>query len=410
MLSRRLLAPLCALLLLLVLPAGASALDRATVGRSFARWIARAGATYSGAVVRDLTTGEALYAARADRPRIPASVEKLFTTAAALGTLVPTGHLQTRVARTGTLDRGALDGDLLLIGGGDPTLGADDLQRLAREVRRAGIRRVSGSVIGDESRFDGLRGGPRTSGAADVDMSGVLGALTINRGYAARPGGPALAAARRFARALRARGVRVSGRTTTGEAPLDAEPIAAAASPSILELAQTTNITSDNFYAETLLKALAAQESAPARTALGASVARSALLGMGVSPGTIADGSGLSRRNTVTARQVVGLLARMHASDLGPAFESTLAVAGRTGTLRRRLIGTSAEGACRGKTGTLRDVSTLAGYCRTLEGHVVAFAILLNGVNVSAAHAAQDRAVAVLARYMSRPLGRKLFG
>ena len=81
---------------------------------------------------------------------------------------------------------------------------------------------------------------------------------------------------------------------------------------------------------------------------------------LGVHP-RIADGSGLSRANRTTPRQVVRLLERMHGQEVAGAFEASLAVAGRTGTIRRRMRGTAAAGRCRVKTGTLIDVSALAG-------------------------------------------------
>ena len=117
----------------------------------------------------------------------------------------PDATLPTSVAGRGFLDPdGVWRGDLYLRGGGDPTLGRDDLQRLAGAVGEAGILRVDGSVLGDESRFDSLRGSFDTGGAYDRDIGGVLGALTLNRGFS-KDGKPAAAAAGQFAKALRGR-------------------------------------------------------------------------------------------------------------------------------------------------------------------------------------------------------------
>ncbi|MDX6723853.1 MAG: hypothetical protein QOD73_2257, partial [Solirubrobacteraceae bacterium] len=115
----------------------------------------------------------------------------------------------------------------------------------------------------------------------------------------------------------------------------------------------------------------------------------------------VVDGSGLSRANRTTPQQVVTLLDRMHREQAGPIFEASLPVAGRTGTLRRRMRGTAAQDRCRAKTGTLRAVSTLAGVCRTTAGRNVAFAIMMSTPRITLAHRVQDRMTAAVATYGS---------
>jgi D-alanyl-D-alanine carboxypeptidase/D-alanyl-D-alanine-endopeptidase (penicillin-binding protein 4) len=114
------------------------------------------------------------------------------------------------------------------------------------------------------------------------------------------------------------------------------------------------------------------------------------------------DGSGLSRRNRTSTRDVVELLDGLDESDVGAEFRSSLAVAGRTGTLDERMRSTPARDRCRAKTGTLNGVSALAGYCDGQGGSRTAFAFLMNGVTVGGAHPLQDRMAAALARYRSR--------
>jgi D-alanyl-D-alanine carboxypeptidase/D-alanyl-D-alanine-endopeptidase (penicillin-binding protein 4) len=111
------------------------------------------------------------------------------------------------------------------------------------------------------------------------------------------------------------------------------------------------------------------------------------------------DGSGLSRRNLTTPHDVVDVLAGMDASELGDEFTTSLSVAGRSGTLSKRMRVSAARGRCRGKTGTLISVSALAGYCDGRAGSRVAFAFLMSGVSVTGAHRLQDRMAAALARY-----------
>ena len=109
--------------------------------------------------------------------------------------------------------------------------------------------------------------------------------------------------------------------------------------------------------------------------------------------------SASNQTNRTSAADVVRLLAAMHASAVAAPFEASLAVAGRSGTLRHRLRSTAAARACRGKTGTLNRVSALAGLCTTRQGHVLAFALLMDDVTIWRGHLAQDRALRALVAY-----------
>jgi len=395
--DRRLLA-LVALLATASAPAAARAQGPATLQGQLARAVRGAPAA-SGVFVRDLDSGRVLFDRRSAVPRIPASVEKLYTTSTLWLRLGPLARLETRVAGLGYTDPAGTvwHGNLYLEGGGDPSLSTTGLAVLARDIAGAGYVRVTGRVVGDESWFDTARGGPRTGYAYDSDVGGVLGALTVNRGWSRR-GGPAAEAARRFTAALKAQGVRVGRRASVGPTPAGARELARLPSPTVAQLTRATLLPSDNFYAETLLKAVGARVTGLGTTAAGAAVARRTLGSLGVHP-AIVDGSGLSRADLTSPRQVVELLGALHAMPIGPAFESTMAIVGRTGTVQTRMRGTAAQGACRAKTGTLRDASALAGVCRTAAGRTVAFAILMNFTSVRRARIIQDRIVATLARY-----------
>jgi D-alanyl-D-alanine carboxypeptidase/D-alanyl-D-alanine-endopeptidase (penicillin-binding protein 4) len=383
---------------LAVLPAGAaSAISTATLQAKLTREMGHAGG-FSGAFVRDLDSQQTLFASKPDAPRAPASVEKLYTTASALMRFGPDATLPTSVAGRGFLDPdGVWRGDLYVRGGGDPTLGRDDLQRLAGAVGEAGVVRVDGSVLGDESRFDRLRGSFDTGGAYDRDIGGVLGALTLNRGFS-KDGRPAAAAALQFAKALRADGIRVEGRSGAGSAPADAHDLASVPSPPMRDLIRLTNVPSDNFLAETLVKDLGAAFGGAGTTAAGVGVVKAQLQAFGLTP-QVFDGSGLSRADRTTPRQVVHLLEAMHGQEVAGAFEGSLAVAGRTGTIRKRMRGTAAQDRCRAKTGTLIGVSALAGLCESAGGDTIAFAMLMNRVSVARAHGVQDRVATAIARY-----------
>jgi serine-type D-Ala-D-Ala carboxypeptidase/endopeptidase (penicillin-binding protein 4) len=386
-----------AVLALLAFTGVAQAISTPTLRAKLTREMRYAG-TFSGVFVRDLDTDRTLFASKADVARVPASVEKLYTTSVALLRFGPDATFPTSVAGHGFLDPdGVWRGDLYLRGGGDPTLERDDLQRLAGAIAGAGVVRVDGSILGDESRFDTLRGSFDTGGAYDRDIGGALSALALGRGFA-KDGEPAAHAAGQLAKILRGQGVRVEGRSGAGAAPVNATELAAVQSPPVRDLIRLTNVPSDNFLAEMLVKDLGAQFAGAGTTAAGTGVVRAQLASFGVHP-RIVDGSGLSRADRTTPREVVRLLETMHHQELAGAFEGSLAVAGRTGTIRKRMRGTAAQDRCKAKTGTLIAVSSLAGVCETAGGHTIAFAMLMNRAAVGRAHGVQDRIAAAIARY-----------
>jgi serine-type D-Ala-D-Ala carboxypeptidase/endopeptidase (penicillin-binding protein 4) len=406
--------PLLAVLTLLLAaaPAGAQSLET-----TVARQLARAGGA-SGAYVLDTTTGRPLASVRAAIGRNPASVEKLYTTATALLRLGPAATLDTTVLGAGTLDdAGTWQGDLYLHGGGDPTFGAagfapgaygvagPTVDQLVAQLQAAGIVSVTGGVLGDESLLDRLRGPPATGDALDVtDLGGPLGGLLFDRGLPAKarqplPARPALVAAQQLAAALRRAHVHVGGHSGEGAAPVGAQPLASVSSPPLATLVRLTLVPSDNFIAELLLKLLGARFAGAGSSAGGAAVVRATIARLGIHP-TIADGSGLSRADRTSPRQVVALLAALRGNA---SLRAALPVAGRTGTLAKRMRHTTAQDACDAKTGTLSNVSALAGYCTAANGHLLAFALIENGVSTFRAKAAEDRLVVALAR--SRPAG-----
>ncbi len=413
-------ADLPGLLALLLLAAGLPASAAAAPLDAFVRGqLAHAGPSY-GAVVLDTTTGRTLAAVNPDVPRIPASVNKLYTTSTALLTFGADATLPTTVLGSGALDdaTGAWNGSLYLHGGGDPTLGSAAFTRrlygtgttmaqLAANVRAAGVRSVTGGVYGDESWFDLRRGDPDNGYALDLtDLGSPLGALLYDRGLAHEDGSaavqarPAKFAAQRLVAELRRRGVHVDpARVGQRTAPVGARELARVASPTIATLARLTLVPSDNFLAEMLIKGIGARFGGAGSTAAGAAVVRRTLEPIGIAP-TLVDGSGLSRSDRTSPRQVVLLLAAMRDA---PGFRGALAVAGRTGTLDERMRHSSAQDRCQAKTGTLHDVSALAGFCRTPNGHLLAFAYIENFVYTPYAKELEDRVTIQLAR--QRPAG-----
>ncbi len=401
------LAGACLLASALASPAGAGA---ASLSTTIANQLARAGGG-SGAYVLDTTTGSVLATVRADTPRIPASNEKLYTTSTALLKFGAGASLPTTIEGVGALDGSVWRGDLYLHGGGDPTFGSAsfirgaygsgaDVTTLAKRLAAAGITQVTGAIYGDESWFDTLRGDPASGYAFDTDLGGPLSALDFNRGLANEQGTaiqtkPATFAAQQLAAALKAAHVRVTSRIGQRTAPASAQPLASVTSPSLATLVRLTLVPSDNFFAEMLLKDVGAKFGTAGSTAAGAAVVRSTIASHFKITPTVVDGSGLSRGDHTTPRQIVTLLDGMRDQT---GFRSGFAVAGRSGTLVDRLRGTSAQDRCVGKTGTLSNVSALSGYCTTTNGHLIAFSLLENSVSPDAAHTVQDRIAITLAR------------
>jgi D-alanyl-D-alanine carboxypeptidase/D-alanyl-D-alanine-endopeptidase (penicillin-binding protein 4) len=342
---------------------------------------------------------------------------KIFTTVTALGRLGPSFRMQTRVFVSGRVDdRGVLRGDLYLRGGGDPSLGTtaflraysggagSQINRLARKVRKAGIKRVTGRVYGDASVFDGLRG-VADSGYGTSPWIGPLSGLSINAGYrnesfSSFSANPARLAAKTLAVRLRANGVRIRTSVALRKTPQkNSRPIARLLSPKMTWMAGVTNLNSNNFFAEMLLKYLGAAFRGQGTTKAGAAVAQryaSRAFGARVDP---VDGSGLTISNRASAFDVAKLLSKARTRSFGKTFYESLPVAGRSGTLADRMRGSAAQGRCRAKTGTLTGVSALSGYCFSRGGRRYAFSILMNGVyDTDAARAAQDRIAALIAR------------
>jgi D-alanyl-D-alanine carboxypeptidase/D-alanyl-D-alanine-endopeptidase (penicillin-binding protein 4) len=390
--------------LLAALAPAASAAGPAATRRVLSKQMALAGSGSSAYVV-DLDTEEPIYDDAGSVGRMPASVEKLYTSATALLRLGPQGALTTSVLADAAPDSfGVMAGNLYLHGGGDPSFDAAAAGRLASAlILQTHLTEIDGRVIGDESFFDGLRG-PPSEGFVTTFEVGPLSALTFNHGFTGKrspvfQASPPQFAAQAFTRALRKRGVLVNGSARAGVAPPEAVPLTAWNSPAISDIVAAMNVPSDNFIAETLIKALGARFGQAGSTAGGAAVVRSSMAGLGIRT-TVVDGSGLSRSDRTSPRAVVSLLEAMDQSELAAPFYASLPTAGRTGTLAHRMRHTAARDACHAKTGTLSNVSALAGYCTTRSGNRVAFAFLMNRVYPAGAQRLQDRMAVALAHYV----------
>jgi D-alanyl-D-alanine carboxypeptidase/D-alanyl-D-alanine-endopeptidase (penicillin-binding protein 4) len=348
----------------------------------------------------DLTTGATVFERHEGLSLVPASNEKLAITFAALETLGPDYQIETDVLGKGELVGTTWRGPLVLQGHGDPTLSHADLSQLARQVRAAGIRKVVGAVLGDESYFDSRRTAPGWKASFYINESAPLSALTVDRTWfhTHHSRVPAAAAAALFKEALGRQGVVVTGRAVRGAASGDVQQLAEVLSPPLAQIVRFMDRESDNFTAELLLKQLGAASGAVGTTEGGAALVRTALATAGIPlvGVRIVDGSGLSPLDRLTASALVGILrAAWEDPQIRTPFVSALAVAGRSGTLMHRMRWPPARGFVLAKTGTTSVASALSGFVR--QRYV--FSILQNGHPVSSfwARRAQDRFATVLA-------------
>ncbi|MER6632752.1 D-alanyl-D-alanine carboxypeptidase/D-alanyl-D-alanine-endopeptidase [Streptomyces sp. NPDC000987] len=361
-----------------------------------------------GAAVVDVATGERLYGAGADDALTPASTTKIATAVAALSAMGADHRLTTRAALEPDT------GELVLIGGGDPTLtarGGDpggwaSLRTLAGKtaaaLKKRGVHRVTLSY--DTSLYTGPELHP--IGVND-NLARVTALMTdeartddSSSGPAPRVADPAADAARTFGALLEDHGIKTTS-AGPSKATDRAENLAAVSSPPLSALVERMLTNSDNDIAEALARQTAVATGRPASFDGGAAAiaARLKALGLPVGEAAFHDGSGLDRADRLTAGLLTALLAE--AGDTGrPELRPVLTglpVAGFTGTLSSRYTD-GAAGVVRAKTGTLTGVNTLAGTVVDRDGRLLAFAFLASDtVTPTAAQTALDRTATALA-------------
>jgi D-alanyl-D-alanine carboxypeptidase/D-alanyl-D-alanine-endopeptidase (penicillin-binding protein 4) len=338
--------------------------------------------------------GREVYAHNPTAPVTGASTHKLLTATGLLLALGPDARVRTEVVAADPPRAGVVAGDLFVVGGGPADLGTPDwpemspgtrprvvhdIDDLAAAIAEAGVTRVEGSVVGDGTRYDDRRYAPTLpQRLIDQDQVGPVGALMVNDGFAgfsaARTNGgtvpaadPAADAARVLTERLEARGIAVAGPPRSGAAPEGAVPVASLDSPPVSQLVAEMLTTSDNEAAEVALKEIGVATSGDGSWAAGAAGLASLLGGAGVPAGDleVVDGSGLSIENRITCEALVDVLGL---EATGPVVRAGLAVAGETGTLADRWRGTDVAGRLRGKTGSLRNVTALAGEVDPVTG------------------------------------------
>lgn len=340
-----------------------------------------------------------LYEHVGERPRVLASNQKLLTSMTLLDTFGSGYRLATRAMAAGPSGGGVLRGDLWLVGAGDPGIDAARLDELARRVGATGIRRITGSVLGDTAAFD--RGWWAPGWLRGISRAYVTRptALAFNgNAAAAKPEALAAAALRN---GLTADGVQVEGSAGAGRAPAALEPLASIPSAPLRVLLEEQNHGSVNFIAEMLTKALGEDAAGNGSTAAGAGAIDRWVDRQGVDA-TVRDGSGLSDQDRTSASGVVTLLLDAEHEPWFGSFRASLPAPGE-GTLAGRLAGLPV----RAKTGTLfvRPTSCLSGYVADRDGTLLAFSVLTRGLDAATAEAIEDSVVRVAAGIRSVPTG-----
>ena len=385
-----------------------------------------------GILIVNPATGDTLYSRNAGKLFMPASNQKILTGAVALTQLGPDYRFTTVIGARGTRRDSVLNGDLIVIGNGDPTLSdrfhgnaATAMEAIADSVRSRGITRVTGalrqggdafpdSIYGYGWEWDDLKG----SSGAPIDE------LLYNEGMVQRvinvdgrdttvyvatrsPGYAYLSA---LYLALSRRGVSVDGlvalETDSLAAPYDT--LYSFQSPPLREILKHFLKPSQNQIGEVLLKAVGREKTGVGVADSGAAIVTRQLREWGVdSTGVVVyDGSGLSRHNLVSPETLIKtLVAMMRDSATFDVFHEALPVAGVDGTIRNRMSGTSAANNLRAKTGTLEFVRSLSGYVSTADDQLLVFAFLSNHftVPVSQVTRLQDAIGVLLAEYRDSP-------
>jgi len=241
---------------------------------------------------------------------------------------------------------------------------------------------------GSASRIDVQR----RPGTLLVRVSGTIPAGAKNATHDLSVDNPTTYFLGLLATALEARGITIQRGTAdiddlppTSVSPTG-PPLVAYRSPPLHEIARTLMQVSQNLYAETLLRAIGRVDGRAATAADGKDAVLAVLQAWGVPAGSlvVADGSGLSRYNYVTADAMVSILRHMHDDPRHhQPWQDALAVAGARGTLQKRFVGTPLEGRVRAKTGTISNVRALSGYVAAANGEQLVFSIIVNNVTAT---------------------------
>ena len=342
--------------------------------------------TQLGLYVYDLTDGQPLYAVNAAQRMRPASCQKVVTAITALNFLRSDYKLTTDFRITGTVSGGILNGDLIVVGGMDPLVTQTELLQAAASIKEQnGIQSITGNIIYDLSMREDT---PYGWGWCWDDDYGPLSALLVDGKDSFD---------QNWLQALEKAGIKVNY-SNNSQAKKGKQQTKSVYSirHDLDDLLEPMMKQSDNIYAECLFYQTASTTGKKGAGRKEAAQRTDELLkkiGVDPTPYKVADGSGLSLYNYASAEMLVALLCyAWRTESIREHLLPSLPIAGYDGTLQKRMQGTEAEGNVRAKTGTVTGITSLAGYLTTASGHVLAFAIINQGVDsASMGRAFQDK-------------------
>ncbi len=373
---------------------------------------------------------------------IPASNQKIITTITALINLTPDYRFKTIVATDGNIKDDILNGNLYLIGGGDPTLSDKDIEFIVKNIKELGIKQIKGNIVGDKSFFSEEKvsqGWPErdlnycyTAPFSGLSLNENCFSLKVNsnknkvfisinpknnyykivnnlkisnkkneifvkvhekelivKGYI-KPfvkeefslpvEHPSFFATSVFYTTLLKNGVKISGDYFVGKSPKNVKVLYIHQSEPLREIIKKANKDSDNFYAEQIFRTLGREILKEGSTAASSKVVLETLRKIGIDPESIKiyDGSGLSKYNRLTAESLVKLLMYSYKTPYFYDIYDSLAISGKDGTLKRRLNNEILKGKVVAKTGFIKGVKNLTGFATTINGDVFVFSILTN--------------------------------
>ena len=346
-----------------------------------------------------------------DKRMIPASNLKLITTGSALHKLGSDYTFKTKLGYTGSIRNGVLYGDLYIIGGGDPTIGASDSAVLSPEsvffkwysiLKKAGITNIEGRVIGDGTAWEGPLESPDWA-VGDLSMYYAAGssALSFNKNAIDVDGirdnmlsnkKGELSCARAFRNYLVGKGFEAGGPVdyvgpngilvSSGEPAQTPTILGTVESPALESIVRETLLESDNFYAEALFRAMAEEATGNADYATAATVLNDVLKELGLDPSDaqIVDGSGLARRNSVSPAFLTQFLCAMASNK---DFVESIPHPGE-GTRTLALKDSPQAKHYRFKSGSMGGVLCYSGYYLNDNGEPYkAVSIMINGATAT---------------------------
>jgi D-alanyl-D-alanine carboxypeptidase/D-alanyl-D-alanine-endopeptidase (penicillin-binding protein 4) len=407
--------------------------------------------------VEEVATGEVILSWNADKPRNPASVEKMVTTLVALDTLGPAYRWKTEVRFLGPVDAGVLHGDIAIKGYGDPYLVTERFWQLLRQIRRTGVSEITGNLLLDDSYFDigdydpaafdhePLRAYNVAPNALltnfkvvryffepdsatsrvtvrlepPLDNLNIVNQLRVTNGacrgyqrgititpnedisqitFSGRfPSGCEIYAMDRtalghneftyglFKSLWQESGGKFSGEWKKTVVDTSAEPALVFESLPLADIIAKVNKHSNNVMARQLLYTLGAEKLGPTATETKGRQVVNQWLGehdIDVGELTIANGAGLSRSSRITAKNLGRLLRYAYESPFMPEYLSSLSLSGLDGTLSRRFRNSDLTGQAHMKTGSMDDVSAVAGYFQAKSGKRFIVVTLLNYTDI----------------------------